>query len=234
MDFFQLLLVLLGASGAQDSVLAQSGSAWALEVNATFASRYLWRGFVLNDTPALQPSVAIQVRGLSVSSWSNLAYRGPTGQAWTEHDLTLSYSRQLNRLNLTGGYIHYSFPNIPSGGGRYTHEFFVAAGYESRFRPVLAYYRDVRLGDGDYFYLSGSHTVELARAIRASLSGGVGLNRHLWQDHTAISNCDLTVELDIPGRSARLSPFFTVSVGHRTLFGSHSVFGVKLTVLSYP
>ena len=56
---------------------AQAESPWSFSFNTTFTSQYLWRGFVPNDTPSLQPTLSVGYKGVSVSSWSNIAYRGP-------------------------------------------------------------------------------------------------------------------------------------------------------------
>ena len=71
------------------AVAQDAESDWSFSFDTTVASQYLWRGFVANDTPALQPNVSVGYKGFSVSSWSNFAYRGPSGQNWTEHDLTV-------------------------------------------------------------------------------------------------------------------------------------------------
>ena len=45
--------------------------------DATFVSRYLWRGFVLNDSLSMQHNFAFGYKGFSVSSWSNFSRSTP-------------------------------------------------------------------------------------------------------------------------------------------------------------
>ncbi len=211
------------------NLAAQEGP--RLSVVTTFANQYLWRGFVLNDSPALQPAVTLSYRGFSVSSWSNLAYRAPRGQAWTEHDLTVGYSRGLGPIGLFGGYIHYAFPDVPQDGVRYSHEFYAGVSFNGRFQPALTYYRDVGDGEGSYLYLSGNQSLWQAKNCNLILTMGLGLNQHLWQPHTTISNFDTTLTFEVRRGVVALKPFLTYTVGHRSLFGRHTTFGIAITWL---
>lgn len=215
-------------ASAQDSE-----SPWGFSVDTTFANRYLWRGFLVNDTPALQPNISVGFKGLSVSSWSNFAYRGPNGQNWTEHDLTVDYSHSFDKLGVSVGYIHYAFPDLNKGDGRYSHEFYGGISYDTLFSPSLTYYRDVDVGDGDYLYLSGGHSFELGKDVVLNTGLGAGLNHHQWQPNTTISNFDINVSVDIPWGKVVFSPFFTQMIGHRGIFGHHSMFGVNMSVIDF-
>ena len=83
-------------------------------VEMGFANQRLWRGFVENDTPALQPRLGFHHNGLAVYSFSNIARTGPNGQNWTEHELEVEYEKRIGKFTAVGGYIHYSYPDIAS------------------------------------------------------------------------------------------------------------------------
>ena len=83
-----------------------------LRFEVGFANRRLWRGFVENDTPALQPKIAFHYKGFGVSSWSNIAHTSPHSQNWTEHEVEVEYERHFGKFKGIVGYIHYTFPDI--------------------------------------------------------------------------------------------------------------------------
>ena len=225
-----ILTVLFAAipATAQDSE-----SPWSFSVDTTFASKYLWRGFVPNATPAFQPNISLGYQGLSVSSWSNFAHRGPTGQSWTEHDLTLDYSHSFDKVGVSVGYINYAFPDLEDGNGRYTHELYAGVSYDTLFNPSFTFYSDIDVGDGNYYYLSGDHSFEICNDVAFNTGLGLGLNQHQWQPNTTISNFDINLSLDITWGKVVFSPFFTQMIGHETLFGRHSMYGLNMSVISF-
>ena len=83
-------------------------------VEMGFANQRLWRGFVENGTPALQPNLGFHYNGLAVYSFSNIAHTGPHGQNWTEHELEVEYEKIIGKFTPVVGYIHYSYPDIAS------------------------------------------------------------------------------------------------------------------------
>lgn len=205
------------------------GRSYDLSFSVTFANQYLWRGFVLNDTPAMQPALSFSYKGFGVSSWANFAYRGPNGQNWTEHDLTVSYSRDVGNWTASGGFIHYHFPDLLEKFQN-TFELFGSLQYNGLFSPSFTVYRDVDDGDGWYYYLGFRQGIQAPKGIVVTPSVGVGLNQGQWIEQTTISNFDVGVTVDIPVGRVTFSPFFTQAIGHRTLFGHHSLFGVTMSI----
>ena len=213
---------------------------FSFSLDATFVNRYLWRGFKINDSPALQPNVSFGYKGLSVSSWGSIQQNRVDqgvdwGQNWIEHDLTVDYSRGFdNGVGVSVGYIWYAYPGTQhSSPTADTHEFYAGVSYDTILSPSFTFYRDVDQGNGNYFYLSGGHTWELAKGVVFNGGLGLGLNNGQWIDNTTISNFDINISVDIPAGKVSFSPFFTQMIGHRSLFGSHNMFGVKLTVLRF-
>ena len=211
-----------------------SGAAnWTWAAEASIVSQYLWRGFVLNDSPSFQPSLTVGYRGFSANSWLNFSRRVPGGRHWTEHDLTLDYSREIRRVTLSAGYINYYIRGTPPEGGSSSSEFYAGIAHSGLLKPSFRYYRDVDQGRGDYLFSSIGHTVKLPRSAALNLTLGLGLNHHLYVSQTAISDVDFGAALDLPaGSRLKLSPFFTGVTGHRTLFPRHYAFGLKVSAAS--
>ena len=223
-------IALIATVGNGNQLAASSGSESpvSVSVDVGFASQDLWRGFVLNDTPSMQPGLAVGYKGLTLSTWSNLSHRGPAGQVWTEHDFTLDYSRDFGDWTTSVGYINYAFPDLNEG--KYTNELYFGLSRGGLLNPSFTIYRDVDEGDGWYYYASVGHSFSVPGGMSVNPSVGMGVNQHLFQTQTAVSNLDVGVSVDIPVSGVVFSPFFTQMVGHRTLFGNHNVFGVTMSI----
>ncbi len=70
----------------------------------------------------------------------------------------------------------------------------------------------------------------IRRSWRLSPQGCAGSCQHQWQPNTTISNFDVGLSEDIPWGKVVLSPFFTQMIGHRTIFGHHSMFVVNMNL----
>jgi len=101
----------IAALGA-GNLLAQEKSPYTISFNAGFVDQYLWRGFVANDTPSLQPELRFGYKGFSAASWSNFSHTAPYGRAWTEHTLHLAYARRFGDLTASFGWRSKVFPNL--------------------------------------------------------------------------------------------------------------------------
>lgn len=230
-----LSFALLATMMAPPATAQDKESPWSFSLDTTFVSQYLWRGFVVNSSPSMQPNVSVGYKGFSISSWSNISQKiEGWGQNWVEHDFTADYSHSFDKLGVSVGYIWYHFPGIPSSApGRHSHEFYAGVSYDTFLQPSFTFYRDFDQGDGNYFYLSGGHSFELPKGVAFNLGAGAGLNNKQWIDITTISNFDATASFDIPWGKVVFSPFFTQMVGHKSLFGSNNMFGVNLSVISF-
>ena len=225
--FLIAIIMIAGAVPAS----AQDEGDFSFTFDTTFASQYLWRGFVLNDSPSMQPAIGFGYKGFSVSSWSNFSHQTPRGQKWTEHDLTVDYSHSFDKVGVSVGYIGYAFPDLNPGEGHRTHELYAGVSYDTILQPTFTFYRDVDQGDGNYFYLGVSHAQDIGKGLVLNLGTGVGLNNKQWIDITTVSNWDINVSVDIPWGKVMFSPFFTQMIGHSELFGNHNMVGVNMSVL---
>ncbi len=229
-----LTMCLMGVLVAAPVNAQDMESPLSFSLDTTFASQYLWRGFVPNSTPALQPNISLGIGEFSISSWSSINQQiEGWGQNWIEHDLTLDYSHSFGKVGVSGGYIWYLFPGIKENPGRDSHEFYVGASVDTLLAPSFTYYRDFDEGDGDYLYASIGHSEDLGDGVTLNLGTGVGLNHHQWIDITTVSDWDINVSVDIPWGKVTFSPFFTQMIGNETIFGKHNMFGVNMSVLSF-
>ncbi len=135
-------------------------------------SKYVWRGFELSrDSLVLQPSVTVSYNGFSANLWSNIdtdTYSGSTNN-WTETDMTLSYSRSLGMVDLTGGYIYYGLDNADD-----TQEVYLSAALNTLLTPTLSIYRDIDHLPGWYVTLGISHSIPVKDDISLDLGAQIG------------------------------------------------------------
>jgi hypothetical protein len=143
-------------------------------------SQYIFRGYELSTGSVIvQPSVNVSYKGFSVGFWGNIdtdenstqsfAPDRPGQKSFNESDLTLSYTYNIEKLSLTGGYIYY--------GTKYaseTEELFLSATYDVITKPTLAIYRDITSFPGTYINLSLSHSVPVYKDISLDLGASAG------------------------------------------------------------
>lgn len=138
----------------------------------TICSRYVWRGLVVDRSPALQSSTDFALGSYSFNFWStSRASRASRLGAADEIDFTLSKETGVGNLTLSPGLTYYAV----AGSGNDTAEAAFSLGYDAD--PWYVYfdqYLDVMASGGAYFATLG---VGFERETSASLSigGGVAL-----------------------------------------------------------
>jgi len=199
-------------------------------VTACFVSKYIWRGQVLNDDYAFQPSVGLSYGGLSASLWGNLDmtdYQNNSGE-FTEYDWTIGYADKFSGIDIlqySVGVIYYDFPSSTLN----TTEVYGGLGLDIPLSPTVTIYRDVDEIKGTYAAFSLSHSVEkifelspdMPVGMTASASVGWGnkaYNRGYWSGLNENALNDLTVSIGFP--VPVLGWTFTPSVNYVTLLDS--------------
>lgn len=143
-------------------------------------NRYVFRGYELSrDSVIIQPALTASYKGFSASMWGNIdTDEKPTQsfvpdttdqKSFNETDLTLSYTYEIDKLALTGGYIFYS-----TRYANETEEVFVSATYNILLSPTLAIYRDINEYSGTYINLSLSHSLPLYKEITLDFGASAG------------------------------------------------------------
>lgn len=141
----------------------------------TLTSKYIWRGYEQSkDSLVIQPSMTIGYQGFEANVWGNLdsndKFTRVNRTNWNETDLTLSYTRKLGPLSLTGGYIYYSLDNADD-----SQELFLKMAGDVLFIPTLSIYREMANYPGWYFNLGLSHSLNLTKEITLDLGASVGV-----------------------------------------------------------
>lgn len=138
----------------------------AIGAEATFDSRYTWRGIALSRGAVLQPAAYLTVRGLTFEFWSNFDLEPENLQRhYNETDLTVSYKKEWGRFSLEPSLQSYLFPRDVESAN--TAEAAFRFGY--LVGPVEIFTRhgfDVAEFRGAYF---GETGVEWARQLRDTL-----------------------------------------------------------------
>jgi len=155
---------------------------WSVGLSTDLVSKYVWRGMLQNGDPAVQPSVTLGWKGLSLNvwqSWDTTNYGtkhypgGANRQGRVEEcDYTLGYSRTVldGKLTLGGGVICYTFPDTyPT-----TTELYASATVNTFLSPTIAVYRDIDESKGLYITPSISHTITINDKTNVVFKANVG------------------------------------------------------------
>ena len=127
--------------------------------DATYASKYVWRGIVVTEDPVFEPSVEVAVGDLTLNVWANIDTTDVNdfdGQA-NEIDYTLDYTMSFEWLSVSVGAIHYAFPQAHVFD---TTEAYLALAADMPTSPTLTVYQDLDEHDGQYITLGFGHTFE--------------------------------------------------------------------------
>lgn len=213
------LVVPLASSVAQDGPQEEHGiggtseNGWSLALDASFNSKYVWRGMNLVDDPVFQPSLSLSYRGLNAYVWANQEMTDINGNPndVTEVDFGVEYSWAREKMSFLVGAVLYDFPNTHVTN---TMELYLAVEYATVLSPTLTIYRDVEEADGTYVALSAGHTFEevwtpsetacMSVDLAASVAYGDANHNDFYFGHDSPGFVDATI-------SARLS--FTFSEG---------------------
>ena len=162
--------------------------------SVVYNSKYIWRGFKLDDDPVLQPSITISAfKGWALNVWANFDVDNEDDLNSDEVDTVLTYSYTFTNLKLWGaalkpitvtvGHTYYDFP----GTNLFSKETLLTVGYDTFLNPSLTWNHDYGDeekggGNGDYIVLSLSHSIPLVPdyGITFDLSGHAGYNNELF------------------------------------------------------
>jgi hypothetical protein len=165
---------------------------------ALLTSAYVWRGFVIADAASLQPTASVTVGPFTASSWVNYTFSGE-GKGFTEHDLTLDYTKVFGTLSVSVGYINYYFPKLDTD--TMSHEFYAGVKASGPLSPFVRIYHDVKVGDGTYVNLGVSHEVAVGTTgWTATPAVALGYNRHQWVVGSGWSDLNVGVTVAAPPR----------------------------------
>jgi len=148
------------AASAQP-VLAEEEAAARPTADLTVSalSQYIWRGQELSqDSIVIQPSMTVGYQGFAFNLWGNLDtdHFSEETNNWNETDMTLSYSRSMGMVSLTGGYIYYALD-----GAEDSQEVFLGLTLDTLLSPTLTVYREFSHYPSWYITAGVSHSFAL-------------------------------------------------------------------------
>jgi hypothetical protein len=193
-------------------ILCLSLSAFAGEIKTSGSasvdvmSNYVWRGQKLSNSWVVQPSVAITYGVFGANLWANYDSdskidEGDGHGEVRETDLTLSYTRSLDKWTFGAGYIYYGLNGSPD-----TQEFYISAAYDILLKPSLAVYYDFDEGNGAFVVASIGHSLEVTKSVTMNLGAYASYNINnkvmgldkSGDDFSNFYNAELSASLNIP------------------------------------
>jgi hypothetical protein len=169
-------------------------------------SNYVWRGQKLSNSWVVQPSVAIAYGAFGANIWANYDSdskidEGDGHGEFTETDLTLSYTRSLDKWTFGAGYIYYAL-----NGANDTQEVYLSASYDTFLKPTLTAYYDFDEGNGAFIVASIGHSLELMKSVTLNLGASASYNvnnkvmgfNDKGDDFSNFYNAELSSSLNIP------------------------------------
>jgi len=169
-------------------------------------SNYVWRGQKLSNSWVVQPSVAVTYGVFGANIWANYDSdakidEGDGHGEVSETDITLSYTRSMDKWTFGAGYIYYAL-----NGSNDTQELYLSASYDMLLKPTLAVYYDFDEGNGAFVQASISHSLEVAKGINLNLGAyaSYNINNKVMgpdedgDDFSNFYNAEISSSLNIP------------------------------------
>lgn len=166
-----VLIILFISSYAKAEEIKTSGYA-----SVDLMSNYVWRGQKLSNSFVIQPSVGINYGGFGANIWANYDSdakidEGDEHGEFTETDITLNYSKTIEKWTVGAGYIYYALNNAND-----TQEVYLYARYDALLTPTLTIYYDYDEGKGAYIVALVSHSVGITKDIALNFSASASYN----------------------------------------------------------
>lgn len=143
------LIMFCRAAWAEEEAPAETEGISAT-LDLSYVTKNVWRGLVVNDDPALQPSLTLaHPNGLSLNFWGTLDTTDIAGERGniTEIDYTLDYEWSEKNIGLNAGVSYFTYPNV---GGAESGEVYAAACFGGAWAPSLAVNYDFKDIKGTY------------------------------------------------------------------------------------
>jgi len=150
--------------GATETPAPEQVAMPTVNINTTFFSKYVWRGFELSkDSFVMFPQVTVTYKGFSVRWWGDVDtdyFGSPDGTQMWEQDYIAYYSNSYKKLNYTIGYIYYHTKAKALADNQ---EVWVSLGLSNWFNPTLSVWRDIMRGDSWYYNFAVSHSFPIPK-----------------------------------------------------------------------
>lgn len=194
------VMVMCAAAAVSAVATVRAGEAPEIEteVGLDVMSQYVWRGILIHEDTAFQPSVTVSSGGLSANVWADFSDADMLDDV-TEIDYTLSYAFSPSEaVDAEVGYIHYTFDNADEDTG----EVYASIGFPTlMLSPSVTLYYDVVEVDGAYLSLAAEHSMPLGEHAEFTLAGAVGImdaeqaEIYMNTDEAGIADASLTASV---------------------------------------
>lgn len=207
--------------------LKEKGIDVSVSASVDFYNKYVWRGFLLDGDPVLQPSVTFGVNGFEGGFWGSWDLEGEDELAGNEVDGWIGYSFDLGFIDeaasivtVSVGHTWYGFPQGDTGlaEGSQSKEFYAGVAIDTFLSPYFTWYGDYADessggADGNYYMFGIGHSFTLVEDYGISLDLGfeVGLNDEAFiaeDGGYTLSTIGLTIPLT---ENATLAPVVAFS-----------------------
>lgn len=196
-----LFTIICAFSSAYAGDIQTAGSA-----SVDVMSNYVWRGQKLSNSWVVQPSVAVTYGVFGANIWANYDSdakidEGDGHGEVSETDITLSYTRSLDKWTFGTGYIYYAL-----NGANDTQELYLSASYDTLLKPTLAVYYDFDEGNGAFVQASIGHSLKVSKGINLNLGAFASYNVNNkvmgpdedGDDFSNFYNAEISSSLNIP------------------------------------
>ncbi|NQV35214.1 MAG: hypothetical protein HQ515_21145, partial [Phycisphaeraceae bacterium] len=131
-----------------------------------YVGKYIWRGRVVTDDPALQPGVTVGLDKLTFGVWGTIDTTNINGDRnqFQEVDYTVDYTDALpdvEGVTYSVGAILYEFPTT-NGRTNATTEIYGGLGFDCILNPTVTLYYDMDDADGFYGNVGVSHSLDIS------------------------------------------------------------------------
>jgi uncharacterized protein (TIGR02001 family) len=220
------------------AVLVAAGAAAqtpTVDTGVDLASRYVWRGADIGDSPSFQPALSVEARGFELGAWGAYSVAHESA-ANDEIDFWLSHSTGLgNDAALTLVVTDYTYPGSGirlSKSEAHTIETGLSVTGPKKFPLTVAGYVNVSNDDGHntYFELgwpASAGDVDLQVAV--GLAGGSTTNpAYYGTDEVAVINTGVTATRKVQVTDSFSLPLTGALIYNPRTEVAHLVVGVSL------
>lgn len=202
------------------------------DLNLTYASRYMFRGYDLNgNQPSLQPGATFYLgnSGFTFGLFGAYNLGDTTPRELTEVDYTLTYANAFNEAwNYSVYYSYYSFPPLQGPASR-THElFFSLTGNQLPLTPTLTASYDFELGNGSFFSLALKRSFETIIRLDTGLT--IEYDNGQYGSPTGVSDCTVSCATSLPAGNFSIQPAAYYVFENKDLRGLDNIFWFSLGV----
>ncbi len=198
--YWSCVVLVVFAISFASVVFAEEADKPTCNLDLTFYSKYVWRGFELSkDSLVIFPSITVGYKGFDFNVWGDfdtdyeLQDQDADGvddennnTRWWETDWVLTYSNSIDlggtALNWTLGWIYYDTDplHVVDEDGDIVlavpgdnEEVFVVLGLDTILSPEISVWRGIEYGESWYIHFALSHSFELQNGHSIDVGGWV-------------------------------------------------------------